>query len=50
MYEYDLVMFGTAGVQEAQEPTLIMEMFGKLSGLRINNDKFVVWFSQHTTI
>jgi Reverse transcriptase (RNA-dependent DNA polymerase) len=48
LYADDVVLFGEAGAREAQALAEIMDLFGRLSGLRINNDKFIMWFSSCT--
>jgi Reverse transcriptase (RNA-dependent DNA polymerase)/zinc-binding in reverse transcriptase len=49
LYADDLVLFGLAENQEVQEITKIMQKFGSMSGLFVNNEKSVVWFSKRVT-
>jgi Reverse transcriptase (RNA-dependent DNA polymerase) len=48
-YTDDLVLFGRADREEARNIAKIMEHFANLSGLRINGDKSVIWFSREGT-
>jgi hypothetical protein len=49
MYADDLVLFGQAKENELQILKGIIGDFGAVSGLKINNEKSVVWFSTRTT-
>jgi Reverse transcriptase (RNA-dependent DNA polymerase) len=46
VYADDLVLFGKADREEARNIEKIMEDFTNLSGLKINRDKSVIWFSR----
>jgi Reverse transcriptase (RNA-dependent DNA polymerase) len=48
LYADDVILFGRAEDREAKELADIMNLFGMLSGLTINNENFVAWFSHHT--
>jgi Reverse transcriptase (RNA-dependent DNA polymerase) len=50
MYADDLVLFGQAEEAELNVLKTIMGDFGRISGLKINDQKSVVWFSKCTTI
>jgi Reverse transcriptase (RNA-dependent DNA polymerase) len=41
LYADDVVLFGEAGAREAYALAEIMNLFGQLSGLRVNNDKSI---------
>jgi Reverse transcriptase (RNA-dependent DNA polymerase) len=49
MYADDLVLFGKIEERKIQVLKRIMEEFGILSGLQINNEKLVIWFSKSIT-
>jgi hypothetical protein len=49
MYADDLVHFELTEEREVKALSEIMKVFGVISGLKINNDKSVIWFSKNTT-
>jgi hypothetical protein len=49
MYADDLVLFELTEEREVKALSEIMKVFGVVSGLKINNDKSVIWFSKNTT-
>jgi Reverse transcriptase (RNA-dependent DNA polymerase) len=48
MYADNLVLLDQAEEGELTSLKEIMKIFGGVSGLRINNEKFVLWFSKYT--
>jgi Reverse transcriptase (RNA-dependent DNA polymerase) len=48
LYADDVILFGKATEQEAVKLKEILDNFGKLSGLKINGAKSIIWFSNRT--